>query len=185
MNLRFQTWKLKTLKLLQSSIPQPGPFVLRPQLADCCHFTLSLFFYAFYLRAGWGGIIRAFAVTDTARCLEDYLFFCLDAKETKDQAWIFLSQNHRTNFPIATPAARVSHSTRGSLPVASAEILTVILRHKNIRAIRRGFIRVFTVAGTILYFENDFLLFSSRKKVKKIFIGYRWVIIMDDYIDLF
>ena len=172
---------------------------VRLQPADCCHFTSSLFFYAFYLRAGWGGFIRAFAVTDTAMCLEDYLFFCLDtketknhclkiqnlktisklrsaaravrpmgstrglltfhffvvfyafylrsvrrgiketfvvtgtawcheddlffcldAKETKDQAWIFLSQKHRTNFPIATPAARVSYSTRGLLPSAKA-----------------------------------------------------------------
>jgi hypothetical protein len=45
-----------------------------------------LFFYAFYLRAGLGGFIRAITVIDTAKCLEDDLFFCLDAKETKDQA---------------------------------------------------------------------------------------------------
>ena len=38
--------------LLISNVPQPEPFVLRPQLADCCHFTSSLFSYAFYLRAG-------------------------------------------------------------------------------------------------------------------------------------
>jgi hypothetical protein len=38
----------------------------------------------------------------------------------------FYPKNHRTYFPIATPAARVSHSTRGSLPAASAQILTVI-----------------------------------------------------------
>jgi APA family basic amino acid/polyamine antiporter len=30
------------------------------------------------------------------------------------------------HFPIATPAARVSHSTRGGLPSPSVEILTVI-----------------------------------------------------------
>ena len=36
--------KIKAQKLPQSAVPQPEPFVLRPQLADCCHFTFSLFF---------------------------------------------------------------------------------------------------------------------------------------------
>jgi hypothetical protein len=34
-------------------------------------------------------------------------------------------------FPIATPAARVLHSSPGSLPAASAQILTVILWYGN------------------------------------------------------
>ncbi|HEU4788351.1 MAG TPA: hypothetical protein VFS71_01565 [Flavobacterium sp.] len=33
-------------------------------------------------------------------------------------------------FPIVTPAARVSHSTPGSLPTANAQILIVILSLK-------------------------------------------------------
>jgi hypothetical protein len=37
-------------------------------------------------------------------------------------------------FPIATPAARVSHSTPGSLPTTSAQILTVIFCMATIRA---------------------------------------------------
>jgi hypothetical protein len=36
----------------------------------------------------------------------------------------------------ATPAARAPHSTRGSLPSANAEILTVIFWYKKIRASR-------------------------------------------------
>ena len=46
----------------------------------------------------------------------------------------FYPKNHRTYFPIATPAARAPHSTRGPLPAAKAEILTVIFWCKNIRA---------------------------------------------------
>ena len=47
-----QAWKSKAQKLPQSAVPQPEPFAFQAQLADCCHFTFSLFFYAFYLRAG-------------------------------------------------------------------------------------------------------------------------------------
>jgi hypothetical protein len=52
--------------------------------------------------------------------------FALMQKKQKIKPEYFYPKNHRTNFPIATPAARAPHSTRGSLPVASAEILTVI-----------------------------------------------------------
>jgi len=52
--------------------------------------------------------------------------FALIQKKQKIKPQYFYPKNHRTYFPIATPAARVSHSTRGSLPAASAEILTVI-----------------------------------------------------------
>jgi hypothetical protein len=62
--------------------------------------------------------------------------FALMQKKQKIKPPYFYPKNHRTNFPIATPAARVSHSTRGSLPSANAEILTVIFLFKNIRAIR-------------------------------------------------
>jgi hypothetical protein len=52
--------------------------------------------------------------------------FVLIQKKQKIKPQYFYTKNHRTNFPIATPDARVSHSTRGSLPAASAEILIVI-----------------------------------------------------------
>jgi hypothetical protein len=52
--------------------------------------------------------------------------FVLIQKKQKIKPPYFYTKNHRTNFPIATPAARVLHSTRGSFPSASAEILTVI-----------------------------------------------------------
>jgi hypothetical protein len=43
--------KIQNLKLPQSAAPQSEPFAFQAQLADYCHFTFSLFFYAFYLRA--------------------------------------------------------------------------------------------------------------------------------------
>jgi hypothetical protein len=55
-----------------------------------------------------------------------FFSFALMQKKQKIKPKYFYPKNHRTNFPIATPAARVSHSTRGSLPSAHAEILTVI-----------------------------------------------------------
>jgi hypothetical protein len=73
-------------------------------------------------------------------------FFCLDTKETKNihglllffgihefpisSLQYFYIKNYRTNFPIATPAARVSHSTQGLFPVANVKIITVILDPK-------------------------------------------------------
>jgi hypothetical protein len=47
-------------------------------------------------------------------------------KKQKIKPAYFYTKNHRTNFPIAIPALRVSHSARGSLPVAKAKIFTVI-----------------------------------------------------------
>jgi hypothetical protein len=77
---------------------------------------------------------------------ESNFFFCLDysrvnnllefvnlwfQKKKKIKPEYFYPKNHRTYFPIATPAARVSHSTRGSLPATKAEILTVIFWSGN------------------------------------------------------
>jgi hypothetical protein len=61
--------------------------------------------------------------------------FVLIQKKQKIKPEYFYTKNHRTNFSIATPAARVSHSTRGSLPTANAKILTVIFWFENIRAV--------------------------------------------------
>jgi hypothetical protein len=55
-----------------------------------------------------------------------FTFFLDEKSNKKIKPPYFYTKNHRTNFPIATPAARVSHSARGSLPAAKAEILTVI-----------------------------------------------------------
>jgi hypothetical protein len=66
--------------------------------------------------------------------LKTIFSFVLIQKKQKIKPQYFCNKNHRTNFSIATPAARVSHSTRGSLPSANAEILTVIFWFKNIRA---------------------------------------------------
>jgi hypothetical protein len=67
-----------------------------------------------------------------------FTFFLDEKSNKKINPEYFYTKNHRTNFPIATPAARVLHSTRGALPSANAEILTVIFWFKNIRAGRRG-----------------------------------------------
>jgi hypothetical protein len=61
--------------------------------------------------------------------------FALMQKKQKIKPAYFYRKNHRMYFPIATPAARAPHSTRGSLPSAKAEILTVIFWSKNIRAV--------------------------------------------------
>jgi hypothetical protein len=63
-----------------------------------------------------------------------FTFFLDEKSNKKIKPEYFYTKNHRTHFSIATPAARVTHSTRGSLPAASAEILTVIFWSKNIRA---------------------------------------------------
>jgi hypothetical protein len=69
-----------------------------------------------------------------------FFTFFLDEKSNKKiKPPYFYTKNHRMYFPIATPAARAPHSTRGSLPAASAEILTVIFWFKNIRASRVQF----------------------------------------------
>jgi hypothetical protein len=59
---------------------------------------------------------------------EEIFTFFLDEKSNKKiKPEYFYTKNHRKNFPIATPAVRAAHSTPGSLPAASAQILTVIL----------------------------------------------------------
>jgi hypothetical protein len=60
--------------------------------------------------------------------------FALMQKKQKIKPEYFYPKNHRTDFPIATPAVRAAHSTPGSLPAASAQILTVIFWFKKIRA---------------------------------------------------
>jgi hypothetical protein len=75
-----------------------------------------------------------------ASCFECYFVlkaifsFALMQKKQKIKPQYFYPKNHRTYFPIATPAARVSHSTQGALTAAKAEIFTVIFWLKNIRA---------------------------------------------------
>jgi hypothetical protein len=64
-----------------------------------------------------------------------YFTFFLDEKSNKKiKPEYFYPKNHRKHFSIATPAARAPHSTRGSLPPASAKILRVIFWSKSIRA---------------------------------------------------
>ncbi len=46
--------------------------------------------------------------------------FVLIQKKQKIKPQYFYPKNQRTYFPIATPAARASHSTRGPLPAANA-----------------------------------------------------------------
>ena len=99
---------------------------------------------------------------------EEYFFFCLDysrvnnllefvnfqfQKKQKINPKYIYPKNHRANFPIATPAARVSHSTRGSLPAANAEILTVIFWSKNIRAVYRTLLGFIVAVYFILILE--------------------------------
>jgi hypothetical protein len=67
-----------------------------------------------------------------------FTFFLDEKSNKKIKPKYFYTKNHRTNFPIATPAVHAAHSTPGSLPTASAKILTVIFWYKKIRAGRRG-----------------------------------------------
>jgi hypothetical protein len=78
----------------------------------------------------------AFAVVTRFLFIKRFFSFVLIQKKQKIKPQYFYPKNHRTNFPIVTPAARAPHSTRGSLPSANAEILTVIFWSKNIRATR-------------------------------------------------
>jgi hypothetical protein len=49
--------------------------------------------------------------------IKEHFSFALMKKVTKKSSLnIFTPQNHQTDFPIATPAVRVAHSTPGSLP---------------------------------------------------------------------
>jgi hypothetical protein len=57
-------------------------------------------------------------------------------KETKKSSLNIFIPKIIGRISYRDPAARVSHSTRGLLPSANAEILTVIFWFKNIRAIR-------------------------------------------------
>jgi hypothetical protein len=69
-----------------------------------------------------------------------FTFFLDEKSNKKIKPQYFYTKNHRTDFPIATPAARVSHSTPGSLPTASAQILTVILWYGNYKDDKRTFL---------------------------------------------
>jgi hypothetical protein len=73
-------------------------------------------------------------------------------KKQKIKPEYLYPKNHRTDFSIATPAARVSHSTPGSLPAASAQILTAIFWYINIRAGKRTDIkRIFSFSSLNFY----------------------------------
>jgi hypothetical protein len=74
-------------------------------------------------------------ITTSFLLIKRFFSFVLIQKKQKINPKYIYPKNHRTNFPIATPAARVSHSTRGSLPSANAEIHTVIFWYKYIREI--------------------------------------------------
>ena len=77
---------------------------------------------------------KAYTIVTRFLFITKFFSFVLIQKKQKIKPPYFYTKNHRTYFPIATPAARVSHSTWGSLPAARAEILTVIFQYKNIRA---------------------------------------------------
>jgi hypothetical protein len=125
---------------------------------------------------------------------ESNFFFCLDysrvnnllefvnlwfQKKQKIKPEYFYPKNHRTYFPIATPAARAPHSTWGPLHSASAEILTVIFWFKNIRASGASCCDCYFLFGDNFYFFSslnfsiscvrwifDFLDVKSNKKIK-------------------
>jgi hypothetical protein len=73
--------------------------------------------YAFYLRVVRGGIKETFVVTGTAWCLEDDLFFCLDAKETKNHCQKIQNLKTISKLRSAARAVRFSSSTCGLLPL--------------------------------------------------------------------
>jgi membrane protein CcdC involved in cytochrome C biogenesis len=80
-------------------------------------------------------------------------------KKQKIKPEYFCTKNHRTNFSIATPAARVSHSTRGSLPAANAKILTVIFLVQKYKGDYRS---------TDFYLKTifSFVLIQKKQKIK-------------------
>ena len=69
--------KIKSLKT--SSKFRSVARAVRPSssLADCCHFTSSLFSYTFYLRAFWEGCNWTYTFPIDVFILKN-LFFCLD-----------------------------------------------------------------------------------------------------------
>ncbi|MFE3871996.1 hypothetical protein ACFX5F_12265 [Flavobacterium sp. ZS1P70] len=87
--------------------------------------------------------------------LKIFFSFVLIQKKQKIKPQYFYPKNHRTHFPIATPAAHAPHSTRGSLPSASAEILTVIFWCKNIRAINASCCDCYFLFEDIFFFCLD------------------------------
>ncbi len=92
--------------------------------------------------------------------IKRFFSFLLDQKRNKKiKPQYFYPKNHRTHFPIVTPAARVSHSTRGPLPSANAEILTVIFNYKNIRASRAS------CCDYYFYLETIFFVLITHKLI--------------------
>jgi hypothetical protein len=77
--------KIQNLKTTSKLCFIAKPFAFQAQLADCCHFTF-LCFLCFLFKGGRGVLKVTFAIASTILYLESNLFFCLDAKETKDQA---------------------------------------------------------------------------------------------------
>ena len=100
-----------------------------------------------------------------ASCFECYFVFkaifsfALMQKKQKIKPQYFYPENHRTNFSIVTPAARVSHSARVSLSAASAEILPWFFSIKIKGRVER------VVAITIFYLKTIFFLIIMHMSV--------------------
>ena len=84
-------------------------------------YWIITFFFDFKKNNKW-----SLNCSNTVLFIKGFFSFVLIQKKQKIKPQYFYTKNHRTNFPIANPAACVSHSTPGSLPAAGAEILTVI-----------------------------------------------------------
>jgi hypothetical protein len=133
------------------SLSWPQPLVFHTRLRG--HFLRpALKFLAWFcglatIREGRGRWLRAF------------LLFFLMKKVTKKYSWViivfwyswifdfkpeyFYPKNHRTDFPIATPAVRAAHSTPGSLPYGQRANPYRDFLDKNIRATRGRWWRAF------------------------------------------
>ncbi|MBG6187849.1 hypothetical protein IWX80_002221 [Flavobacterium sp. CAN_S2] len=86
MNLRFQCLKIQSLKTTSKCRSTARAVRLSGSTRGLLPLYFFVVFYTFYLRAVRRGIKETFVVPCTAWCLEYDLFFCLDTKETKDQA---------------------------------------------------------------------------------------------------
>jgi hypothetical protein len=75
--------KLKNYLELPLRAPSRSSFLHNSRTAVTLLFRC---FLCFFFKGGRGVVKETFAIASTIRYLEDNLFFCLDAKETKDQA---------------------------------------------------------------------------------------------------
>ncbi|PZX92013.1 hypothetical protein DOS84_18135 [Flavobacterium aquariorum] len=90
-----------------------------------------------------------------------FTFFLDEKSNKKIKPEYFYTKNHRADFPYRNPSRSCWALTRGLLPTASAQILTVILWCKNIRATKRRF-QLFISA----LFEEDFFFCLDTKETK-------------------